>query len=1789
MKKLNGKVLSLFLSVLVFSPFLVAAQSTDFTWYIGNRIIEFHRLTNEPTATNNPVTLQGTGAVVTNPNGDILFYTDGQTIYDALNQPMPSPNNNLNADPAKNQSVVVARHPGNPNQYYVITNSPTGVIEATIVDMTLQGNPATLPLGDVFSPPTQVAALAGQSDGMITIANGNNFYLITHEAGTTNYNVTSFSAGGIITNTVAAGSITNVSNMAWDPETNQLAIAPSNANQNIEIISFPPNTGALSFVGALPNTFSTVPGAINDVEWGPLDPDAPGDRDIYISTINSSGQSDLLQYPLSNMTTTDPLIAPVSVLPQPNTITASYGLQIGPDSAVYHLYQQGGQIRMGKLVIPDDPAIPLSYVPQAIPGSFTETQFPATLPGQDVQVNVSFTYGQPCVNVPTQLFPTISQTVDSVQWVETPAGTVISDEWSPIHTFEGPLDVTLNAYIDGKVVGSFTQTITPTPFDVQIQPLPEVVACMDEFLHPIGEPPGWPGCGTKCVQVEAQITGTGNIQWFGSDGPIDGATAATFSPESPGYYWVEVTAGNCTAYQGVLVRQYDEPDPRLFNWYFGNQAGIDFNPTVLVPPGEPIDISASSGMNAPEGTATVSDRNGKVVFYTDGESVWLRDNPTTPITTNLGGDNTATQSSLIMPVGTDETLYYIFTTQENSTGGYELRYAVFDRRLDPVNGVGGLVDPTPLDPLDPPSTVLFTKSTERILGVDNWVIVHEYGTNTFRAYQVTEEGIGSPVFSNVGSDHQVTAPSTGTGYMTYVGGKIIVGVTEADGTSFIEILDFDGGSGEVSNPVRVEVPDAYQGQIYGVHMSPNSDRLYATILGHNKILEFQLDDPLDDESWEFLGEINVPPGQPGAMQYGLGSQLFVAIQGHNGLGMISFSSQQDVLSTLILDQPKPLTGESTLGLPNFVQQEGTQPGEPGLAPATACVNQEVTLVATPKEPTIDQFNWYFHDGTAERDAEPEITRTYTQAGTYQVRVLIYNKCQPILNPNAQGDPTDFNNPGGVGLFTVDVVVHDTPKGPIWFIPGDNTFICDGNPVTLRGYDPSEYDPAVNPGDLTFQWSNGSTADHIDVTQAGTYTVTATNQFGCAATNSQEVNPYFTINIGPDIIVCQDDEIDPLVAGFDNRATYAWTIDGTPVATPSPANELAVNTSVAKATPFVYRVTLTNAAINCSVSDEALVTVNATPQYTATPTDAVCNDPANRGRIDLVGAPLNLPYTVVNGAGAISNSGIITNNPQTISNLVADTYLVNITIPSTGCDNPKTVTVDDSNYTIDAAQLGTCHPGISFDVTLTTGVGITPASYEIRDASNLPVRGGPVAAFPISTDALPDALSGGGDGTYTITVTDQAGCKATTTETVDTDEIDISIEQTDICALTNQVSLLSAPAATSIQWFVNGTLSGSDNTLTLQPGTWDVRVIASGAGANACPDSREATITIAQPINVDFEQSSACIRPVVLTASPVPTTPSLEWYLATSPTPQLIGTGRTIQVTQTPTEDIFVTAISSTGCPYTSAAKPVNVVEPFEMSIETQTDPICEGSDYILDAIATPPTTINDYVWTFNGSEVSGNSSDQLTDTRAGTYTVMARASGCEYTSPPFSVTPGPIPSVDLGPLKRICPEVPVNRTATLDPGQYQSYQWSFDAGSGAVLLPFTSQTITADQEGIYLVEVTDETGCSNTDQVQVIAECDPILDGPNAFHPKSSDPMNQIFQLFHFFISEEDFQILIFNRWGEMVYQSTDPNFNWNGGYKGDSGKLLPPGTYAYVVRYKSRDFPEQGIKEKRGGVVLIQ
>ena len=169
-----------------------------------------------------------------------------------------------------------------------------------------------------------------------------------------------------------------------------------------------------------------------------------------------------------------------------------------------------------------------------------------------------------------------------------------------------------------------------------------------------------------------------------------------------------------------------------------------------------------------------------------------------------------------------------------------------------------------------------------------------------------------------------------------------------------------------------------------------------------------------------------------------------------------------------------------------------------------------------------------------------------------------------------------------------------------------------------------------------------------------------------------------------------------------------------------------------------------------------------------------------------------------------------------------------------------------------------------------------------------------------------------------------------------------------------------------------------------------------------------------------------------------------------------------------------------------------------------------------------------------------------------------------------------------------------------------TFEWTDPFGD---IMPDTGAEISARTSGNYSVTVAGvNNNCSATDDIdvlivpitqdqlllgnreirdiiEIVDDCDPIIHAPNAFTPDSSSGLNDTFTVFpNPYVT--DFQIFIFSRQGEMVFQSTDMNFQWDGTFRGG---LLQMGTYAYIMRYKSTLDLERGVIEQHGGVLLMR
>ncbi|MDX5585988.1 MAG: hypothetical protein QNK20_13930 [Aureibaculum sp.] len=280
------------------------------------------------------------------------------------------------------------------------------------------------------------------------------------------------------------------------------------------------------------------------------------------------------------------------------------------------------------------------------------------------------------------------------------------------------------------------------------------------------------------------------------------------------------------------------------NWYFGNQAGINFNDGTA-----PSTLLTNGAMNAPGGCSSVSDDFGGLLFYTNGVTVWNKNH--VPMSNgNLMGDVNVSQSVAIIPNPANVDQYYIFSNSAENQANSGLRYSVVDMTL--ASGLGD-VDSNTQD------VVLLTNCSEKMTAIinpwDNTYWLVSFGPSsdpavydTFYAFKIDENGdVNAPIVSDFSSDAVITIPyqTTEFAYAPYAGGQMKIS-PDFNTLALVHNLDDRGGSAEAlfifdfspitgllaSNSIRsYYLNDLFTQSntyYYGLEFSPDSQQIFVS-------------------------------------------------------------------------------------------------------------------------------------------------------------------------------------------------------------------------------------------------------------------------------------------------------------------------------------------------------------------------------------------------------------------------------------------------------------------------------------------------------------------------------------------------------------------------------------------------------------------------------------------------------------------------------------------------------------------------------------------------------------------------------------------------------------------------------------------------------------------------------------------------------------------------------------------------------------------------------------------------
>jgi gliding motility-associated-like protein len=164
----------------------------------------------------------------------------------------------------------------------------------------------------------------------------------------------------------------------------------------------------------------------------------------------------------------------------------------------------------------------------------------------------------------------------------------------------------------------------------------------------------------------------------------------------------------------------------------------------------------------------------------------------------------------------------------------------------------------------------------------------------------------------------------------------------------------------------------------------------------------------------------------------------------------------------------------------------------------------------------------------------------------------------------------------------------------------------------------------------------------------------------------------------------------------------------------------------------------------------------------------------------------------------------------------------------------------------------------------------------------------------------------------------------------------------------------------------------------------------------------------------------------------------------------------------------------------------------------------------------------------------------------------------------------PVPTNFLSPTVSFCK---YQRLDLAPQGSFNQYLWSTGA---------RQRTISVDRGGRYTLEVIDANGCRGRDTIQVVEnDCLTGVFLPNAFTP-NGDRLNDQFRAL-VYGKVISFSLQVYNRFGELVFSTSDPGKGWDGLYK---GKVSPSGNFVWQCSYHLEG-SEPGYQ--KGTIMLIR
>ncbi|WP_343637856.1 gliding motility-associated C-terminal domain-containing protein [Fluviicola sp.] len=848
--------------------------------------------------------------------------------------------------------------------------------------------------------------------------------------------------------------------------------------------------------------------------------------------------------------------------------------------------------------------------------------------------------------------------------------------------------------------------------------------------------------------------------------------------------------------------------------------------------------------------------------------------------------------------------------------------------------------------------------------------------------------------------------------------------------------------------------------------------------------------------------------------------------------------------------------------------------------ATVCQNSSLTV--TGAMANYGTISWS-HNGTGSLTNSTTISPTYTPNAGDLGNIVTLTLTVTSNNACGTANATDDFSITVQGLPTATVANSST--------------ICSNSSVTVSGVTASNGNISwthngngfiTNPTTLTPTY----TPSVLDAGNTVSLTITVSSNNSCAPSSvsaiySVTVNHLPTANAGSSVTICESNPYTVSGASF-NYGTANWTHNGSgtitngttasPTYTPSPAD---AGSSVI----LLLNVTSNNACAPTVTSSQLILTIQHAPVALAGGSTTVCvtsNAPVT-GATATFGS-INWTH---NGGGILTNPTTLGPVYQPVASDVGNTITLILTVTSTNSCAPQTAS---AAYTIQIDPLPVAVAGGSSTICANGGGTVDGASAS-NGTINWTSDGLGSISDPTTTSPtyFPNATEIGSTVTLTMEVTSNNTCIPATSFATYTFTIDgpPSIQMAHILdtlcpGATKTIGGITTQYGTP-SWTHNGTgtlTNANTNSPTYTAGPGDLGTIVTltltVASNNACaPETASSSVQIyveasANIPNINLVELKHVLcygdhtGKVVLNVTGGAPPYSFDWSSGTT----------TQNLTNATAGVYFVDITDKHGC---FASDTFKINQPTELIDSPSIVPVdCSGvNEGIISVSASGGVAPYSYFWP------AVNSNEQvLTGVPAGNYTVnITDSNGCVLTETLTLGTDGNL-TVEATPdaiSVNIGTEIPFTATGAA------TYEWtpaeylSCVDCENPVCIPSTSNN--------YIVTGSDPNGCTGTDTVLVTVYVDcHNLTLPNVFSPNNTGPeVNNTFGLLGTLPCLETYQLLIFNRWGEQVFETQTTDLQWDGTFKGK-----PQNSGVYFYRLDMKLVGGEEVK-KSGNLTLVR